>query len=98
MKSAEIEEVLAGCELFKGLDQSEIKNIAKICRVNTYDKGALVYQQGDFGETIYIIAKGQVILERTVDMGPVKAGWSSPPSAREGYLDAGPPCWMSRIL
>ena len=69
MKSTEIEEVLAGCELFKGLDPNEIKNIAKICRVNTYDKGALVYQQGDFGETIYIIAKGQVILEKTLDMG-----------------------------
>ena len=70
MKPAEIQEILAGCELFKGLDQSEIKNIAKICRVNTFDKGTLVYQQGDFGENIYIIAKGQVVLERTMDMGP----------------------------
>jgi CRP/FNR family cyclic AMP-dependent transcriptional regulator len=69
MESAEIEEVLASCELFKGLDQTEIRNIAKICQVNTYDKGALVYQQGDFGESIYIIANGQVVLERTIDMG-----------------------------
>ena len=69
MKPAEIEAVLAGCELFKGLDQSEIKNIAKICQVNSLDTGALVYQQGDFGENIYIIAKGQVVLERAVDMG-----------------------------
>ena len=69
MKSAEIEAVLAGCELFKGLGQGEIQNIAQICQVNTFDKGALVYQQGDFGENIYIIAKGQVVLERTVDMG-----------------------------
>jgi CRP-like cAMP-binding protein len=69
MKSAEIEEVLAGCELFKGLDQSEIKNIAKICQVTIFDTGGLVYQQGDFGENIYIIAEGQVVLERTVDMG-----------------------------
>ncbi len=69
MKAAEIEEVLAGCELFKGLDQGEIENIAKICQVNTFETGALVYQQGDFGENIYIIAKGQVVLERTVDMG-----------------------------
>ena len=68
MKPAEIQKVLAGCELFKGLDQSEIKNIAKMCRVNTFKTGALVYQEGDFGENIYIIAKGQVILERTVDM------------------------------
>ena len=68
MESAEIEEILAGCELFKGLGQSEIRNITKICRVNTYDKGALVYQQGDFGENIYIIANGQVVLEKTIDM------------------------------
>ena len=69
MKPAEIEEVLAGCELFKGLDQSEIKNIARICRADTFDTGALVYQEGDFGENIYILAKGQVVLERTMDMG-----------------------------
>ena len=68
MESAEIEEILASCELFKGLGQSEISNIAKICRVNTYDKGALVYRQGDFGENIYIIANGQVVLEKTIDM------------------------------
>ncbi len=68
MESAEIEEILASCELFKGLGPSEIRNIAKICQVNTYDKGALVYQQGDFGENIYIIANGQVVLEKTVDM------------------------------
>ena len=68
MESAEIEEILASCELFKGLGQSEIRNIAKICRVNTYDEGALVYQQGDFGEIIYIIANGQVVLEKTIDM------------------------------
>ena len=68
MESAEIEEILASCELFKGLGQSEIRNIAKICQVNTYDKGELVYQQGDFGENIYIIANGQVVLEKTVNM------------------------------
>ena len=69
MKSAEIEETLAGCELFKGLEIDEIQNITRICRVDTFDKATAVYQQGDFGENIYIIAKGQVVLERTVDMG-----------------------------
>ena len=69
MESAEIEEILASCELFKGLGQNEIRNIAKICRVNTFDQGAPIYEQGDFGEKIYIIANGQVVLERTVDMG-----------------------------
>ena len=69
MKSTEIEQVLAGSELFKGLEQNEIGKVAGICRVKTYGKGESVYQQGDFGEYLYIIAEGQVVLERTVDMG-----------------------------
>jgi CRP-like cAMP-binding protein len=69
MESIDIEQTLAGCELFKGLDQSEIKNIAGICRVVTYEKEDLIYQQGDFGEYLYVIAHGQVVLERSVDMG-----------------------------
>ncbi len=70
MEITEIERTLAGCELFKGLAQSEIAEIAAICRVNTYDKGDPVYGQGDFGEHIYIIADGRVVLEKSVDMGP----------------------------
>jgi signal-transduction protein with cAMP-binding, CBS, and nucleotidyltransferase domain len=72
MVPIEIEQALAGCELFKGLDQSEIQNIAGICRVAAYEKEDLIYQQGDFGEHLYIIARGQVVLERSVDMGARK--------------------------
>ena len=72
MESTDIEQTLAGCELFKGLDQREIKNIAGICRVAAYKKEDLIYQQGDFGEHLYVIARGQVILERSVDMGTRK--------------------------
>lgn len=72
MESIEIEQTLAGCELFKGLSQSEIQNIAGICRVATYEKEDLIYEQGDFGDHLYIIARGQVVLERSVDMGTRK--------------------------
>ena len=70
MGTIEIEETLASCELFKGLEHSEIKNIAKICRVESYEAGECVYQQGDFGEHLYIIAEGKVILERGMNIGP----------------------------
>ncbi len=72
MESIEIEQTLADCEIFKGLDQSEIQNIAGICRVVTYEKEDLIYRQGDYGEHIYVIARGQVVLERSVDMGARK--------------------------
>ena len=72
MESIDIEQTLAGCELFKGLNESEIKNIADICRVATYEREDLIYRQGDFGEHLYVIARGQVVLERSVDMGTRK--------------------------
>ena len=73
MEAAEIERSLAGCEFFRGLEQSDLKSIASICRVKTYETGEDVYQQGDFGEHLYIIADGKVVLERTMDIGPRKS-------------------------
>lgn len=72
MESIDIEQTLAGCELFKGLEPIEIRKIAEICRVATYNKEDLIYRQGDFGEHLYVIAQGQVVLERSVDMGARK--------------------------
>ncbi len=69
MDPIEIEETLAACEFFKGFEHNEIKQITAICRVNSYANGDVVYRQGDFGEHLYIIARGQVVLERTMDMG-----------------------------
>ena len=72
MESAGIDQALANGELFKGLEQDEIRMISNICQVNTYEAGELVYQQGDFGEYLYIIAEGQVVLERTMNIGSRK--------------------------
>ena len=66
MELTDVEQTLAGCEIFKGLDPKEIRTIADICQIKSYEIGELVYQQGDFGENLYIIAEGQVVLERTI--------------------------------
>jgi len=69
MKSVTIEQILGSCEIFRGLQPAEIKMIADICQVKSYDNGELVYQQGDFGDNLYIIADGQVVLERSMNIG-----------------------------
>ena len=69
MKSVNIEQTLASCEIFKGLQPGEIQIVADICQIKTYDTGEFVYQQGDFGEHLYIIADGQVVLERSMNIG-----------------------------
>ena len=70
MEVSEIQQLLACCELFKGLEQSDLVLIAEICHVKTYEAGESVYQQGDFGKYLYVIAEGRVVLERTMDIGP----------------------------
>ena len=72
MDSSDIERILANCELFKGLGSGEIKNIANVCKVHKFEAGECVYQQGDFGEHLYIIAEGKVVLERSMTLGSRK--------------------------
>jgi CRP/FNR family cyclic AMP-dependent transcriptional regulator len=69
MKTVNIEQTLSSCEIFKLLQPGEIRIIANICQIKTYDTGEFVYQQGDFGEYLYIIADGQVVLERSMKIG-----------------------------
>lgn len=72
MGNPEIEQVVETCDLFKGLDKKNIAKIASLCQVETYELGEYIFRQGDFGNSIYIIAEGQVFLERSMDMGARK--------------------------
>ena len=72
MNRSEIEEALSKCEFFKELEKDDIGKIADLCKVDSFKAGEYVFEQGDFGEYIYIIAEGQVALERSVDLGSRK--------------------------
>lgn len=72
MNSSEIEQALENCEFFKGMPPEEIRQIADICDVSNYQAGDFLFQQGDFGEHLYIIAKGHVTLERSINIGTRK--------------------------
>ncbi len=72
MGHREFKEILENCDLFKGLDQSNISKIAGLCQRESYKQGEYVFRQGDFGDSIYVISEGQVFLERSVDMGARK--------------------------
>ena len=69
MEHVDINQAIASCELFKVLNPNEIEIIANICQINTYEAGECVYQQGDFGDYLYIICDGKVILERIMKIG-----------------------------
>lgn len=69
MKPHDIHEVLAGCEFFKGMGADDIQAIAAICEIKACEIGNALFQQGDFGEHLYIVADGLVHLERTMTIG-----------------------------
>lgn len=69
MNRTEVEKALRNCEFFKWLENPEISQIADLCRIKTCAQGEYVFKQGDLGEHLYVIAKGQVFLERSIDLG-----------------------------
>ena len=72
MDGSEIYQTLESSEFFRGLDRKDIEKIASLCREENFEPGQTIFRQGDTGDRIYIIAAGQVALERTADLGKRK--------------------------
>jgi CRP/FNR family cyclic AMP-dependent transcriptional regulator len=69
MNPQNIEDDLAACEFFKGFDKTDVEKVAAICEVRACKAGSILFQQGDFGEHLFIISDGLVHLERSMSMG-----------------------------
>ncbi len=72
MDKMEIEKAIEKCNFFSDLNQDDIRKVATLCEVLTYDVGDFVFRQGDLGESLFIIVDGQVYLERATDLGTRK--------------------------
>lgn len=72
MEQEAIMQALESCEFFKYLERNHFDALVGLCRTQEYDAGENIFQQGDLGENLYIIAEGRVILERSVDLGARK--------------------------
>jgi CRP/FNR family cyclic AMP-dependent transcriptional regulator len=72
MEPNEIENILVGSKFFKGLGTADLTRIAGICKTAEFGVGEHIFQQGDFGEHLYVVIEGRVFLERSVDMGARK--------------------------
>ena len=72
MDRSEIINLLENCEFFKGLQKDDLEEMANLCSVEAYAAGDHIFRQGDLGDRIYIVAEGNVFLERSVDLGTRK--------------------------
>lgn len=58
--------LFAQSAIFEDLDESEIEGVAEICHVLDFKIGEYVFREGDEGDRLYIIEKGEVRISRDV--------------------------------
>jgi CRP/FNR family cyclic AMP-dependent transcriptional regulator len=79
MVSSEIIEGLKTCELFDLLSGPEMQvlttSIAGAWEMVTYQAGDHIFDQGELSSRLYIVVSGQVLLQRSVNMGDKKGAW-----------------------
>lgn len=60
MNSPETASFLEKTELFSSLEKEELTHLAELLQPKKYAKGQIVIHQGDFGDSMYIISRGEV--------------------------------------
>jgi len=63
-KGVDAVEILARCEVFLGLDDSDLQKIAVLpsCRLEVYEAGETISQQGEVAQKLYVLDEGKVSL------------------------------------
>lgn len=56
----DLKNTLKRVELFNGLDDLQLDKLIAISQKQTYNRGEIIFKQGDEGDAIYIITQGQV--------------------------------------
>ena len=59
-KLDDIAELLKQTIYFKNIPFNELKNIAKIIKIEKYEKNEIIFKEKDKGDSFYIIAEGEV--------------------------------------
>ena len=59
-------ELLTQSAIFKDLDDDELEHIAEICKTHEFKFGQHIFKEGDKGNRLYIISKGEVRISRDV--------------------------------
>lgn len=55
---------LRGIPLFNNLNDDDLHLIAGCLRPESYPKGTVIFREGDFGDTMYVVESGQVVVFR----------------------------------
>jgi CRP-like cAMP-binding protein len=58
--------LLRNVAIFKDLDESELEEIAQVCKEEEFVSGEYIFREGEHGNRLYLITKGEVRISRDV--------------------------------
>ena len=70
---AETAQLLAEVEVFAGLEPKELEQVAQVAVPRSYERGEVVFREGDAGDTCYVVKSGSVSVMREHQDGRVIA-------------------------
>jgi len=76
-------EMLKDFQLFEGLDEGELVEVAKLCRERSYEEGSVILTAGGSAEDIYLLKHGEVDIQVEVVIYDLEAR-ASVYTAKEG--------------
>jgi len=59
-------DTLKASALFEGLDESRLKKVAQLCRSKAFQRGAVVFNEGEDAAELYLLSEGRLLLEMDV--------------------------------
>ena len=82
MTHAEKLEVLRRSPLFEMLSEAELQVLAELSRARTFAAGDVVFREGDAGDALFVLAKGEVeVVANGVGADPLPLALLSAPEA-----------------
>lgn len=66
-------ELLASVKVFSGLEQRELEEIAHVAVPRSFERGEIIFREGDPGDTCYVVRSGTVSIRREHPDGRARA-------------------------
>jgi CRP-like cAMP-binding protein len=66
-EAGERSRALSRTDLFSGLDRPELEQLASDTRTARYSTGEIIIRQGEAGESLYLVQRGEVLVRLSVD-------------------------------
>jgi CRP/FNR family transcriptional regulator, cyclic AMP receptor protein len=72
-EGGDTESLLASVQVFAGLEPRELAEVARVAVPRSFDRGEIIFREGDPGDTCYVIRSGTVSIRRDHSDGRSRA-------------------------